>query len=238
MPGLNQDVFAKTNEVKMISKLSKEELEQVAKELGISFKQAAALYQQATGINVSEKSLDKLFSKLKKRKTKKDGKLGELEKAQEELETTLKSINSNSAVQQIVDKIFSHNQQSQIAQTLKSIEQKMTPDNLQKVAQRQLYNSFTSQALNDEAQANVAMKEYRPKTKKYGSVYDLFTSRHMNPDGVSVSVKEDEISKLEQAAKNTYAALTSRQLNNESQDHRPKTGNSVYDFYTSRALNR
>ena len=212
----------------MYGELSKKELEEVAEQLGITVEHAAQLYQKATGMKVAEKSLGDFFHALKRKQL--NDTLDKTQKELDELEVTLKGLRSNDEVDRIIDRMLSDNQQSAIVQTLKSIEQKLTPDYFQKASQRQAYNAFTSQRLNDEVDAQVRLKEHRPK--QVMNVYDAFTSGDLNP-GLQVATKE-----AEQADRNFFNAFTSKELNEPAQDNRPKTGNPHYDAFTSRNLNQ
>lgn len=88
-------------------------------------------------------------------------------------------------------------------------------------------SNFTLEAI---AQRNSA---YKPK-KMVANVGDLFQSSALNPNQVVIQTKEDERIAAELEA---IAEVFQGKTFKEAEDNRVKTGNSIYDQFTSQVLN-
>lgn len=100
---------------------------------------------------------------------------------------------------------------------------------------RSLYDSFTSKMLSQEADQRVALKEGSTPPKSNGSLYDAATSQALNQNNPAVLTTTKETDELAQAYKAMYNAFTSQ---GPQADNRPKSGNEMYDHFTSQNLNQ
>lgn len=128
-----------------------------------------------------------------------------------------------------------HKQQNpgyqELVQAVKSLEQavKHPPT---------IYDAFTSQTLNTEMEElQTALKEEGPKQGRVVNIYDWFTDPNLNKGQLNFVGKEEQEA-IEEQHNAAFDLFTSKELNGQVKDNRPKTGNDAYDWFTSQNLNQ